>query len=127
MDTVDAMYKFAYAFVLLILLDLPWLYIQSTTSQSIIKKISGSFSIRLWAAIPVYVALAYLLMQQTSVKGAFLTGMSVYAVYDFTTLALFKDYPLSFAAIDTLWGGVLMSLAYSLLKYAFKRDPSIRQ
>lgn len=103
------------AFFILLALDLPWLYIQSERSQEIIKNISGSFKVRSWAAIPVYLALAYLLLQQTSMKGAFLSGLAVYAVYDFTTLALFKDYPLSFALMDTLWGGVLFASAYWLL------------
>jgi len=107
---------FVAAFFILILLDLPWLYLQSGRSEAIIRKISGSFSVRLLAAIPVYLALAYILMQQTSLRGAFLTGLAVYAVYDFTTLALFKDYPLWFAALDTLWGGVLMSIAFLTLR-----------
>jgi uncharacterized membrane protein len=105
-----------FAFLILLALDLPWLYIQSERSQNIIKNISGSFQVRGWAAIPVYVALAYLLLQQTSMKGAFLSGLAVYAVYDFTTLALFKDYPLSFALMDTVWGGVLFATAYWLYR-----------
>jgi uncharacterized membrane protein len=105
------------AFILLILLDLPWLFLQSGASKKIIEKISGSFNIRLWAAIPVYIALAYILLLQTSVLGAFLTGISVYAVYDFTTLALFKEYPVWFAVMDTVWGGILMASSYSILQW----------
>ena len=70
---------------------------------------------RLWAALVVYIALAYLLLQQTSVIGAFLSGAAVYAVYDFTNLSLLKDYTLQFAAMDTLWGGVLFATAYWVL------------
>lgn len=71
---------------------------------------------RLWAAIPVYIALAYLLLQQTTTLGAFTQGAAVYAVYDFTNLLVFKNYTLSFALADTLWGGVLFATAYTLLK-----------
>jgi uncharacterized membrane protein len=35
-------------------------------------------------------------------------------VYEFTNLAIFDKYPLSFVIQDTLWGGVLFSLAYLL-------------
>lgn len=71
---------------------------------------------RLWAAPIVYVALAYLLVQMKSLKQAAASGMAVYAVYDFTNLLTFKDYTLSFAIQDTLWGGVLFSIAYSVLQ-----------
>jgi uncharacterized membrane protein len=71
---------------------------------------------RFWAAPIVYVALAYLLVQMKSLKQAAASGMAVYAVYDFTNLLTFKDYTLSFAIQDTLWGGVLFSIAYSILE-----------
>jgi len=71
---------------------------------------------RFWAAPIVYVALAYLLVQMKSLKQAAASGMAVYAVYDFTNLLTFKDYTLSFAIQDTLWGGVLFAIAYSVLQ-----------
>jgi hypothetical protein len=51
-----------------------------------------------------------------SLKQAAASGMAVYAVYDFTNLLTFKDYTLSFAIQDTLWGGVLFAIAYSVLE-----------
>jgi uncharacterized membrane protein len=44
-------------------------------------------------------------------------GAAVYAVYDFTNLAMFKNYTLSFALMDTLWGGAL----FALVRYALNR------
>ena len=70
---------------------------------------------RLWPAIVVYIALGYLLLQQTSVLGAALSGSAIYAVYDFTNLAVFKNYTVSFAIQDTLWGGVLFAGAFLVL------------
>ena len=70
----------------------------------------------LWPALIVYVALAFLLLQQTSVAGAALSGSAVYAVYDFTNLLVFKDYDVSFAIKDTLWGGILFGIAYYIMK-----------
>jgi uncharacterized membrane protein len=83
-----------------------------------IGKIQGGAPVvmRLWPAIVVYVALAYLLIQQTSPLGAALNGSAVYAVYDFTNLVLFKDYKLSFAVQDTVWGGILFAAAYMALE-----------
>jgi uncharacterized membrane protein len=105
------------AFFLIPLLDAPWLWFQSSASRSMIQTIQGGspLTMRLWPAVIVYIALAYLLLQQTSVLGAALNGSAVYAVYDFTNLALFKNYTLSFAIQDTIWGGVLFAAAFLAL------------
>lgn len=109
--------RYLIAFVLLILLDAPWLYYQMGASQKMFTDIQGGgkLKMRLWAAIPVYLALAYILTNMKSLQEAALTGIASYAVYDFTNLLVFKDYTLSFALQDTVWGGVLFSLAYTLL------------
>ena len=113
MDTV----KFLIALILIPIIDAPWLIYQSSSAKGMLESIQGGrpLSMRLWAALVVYIALAYLLLQQTSVIGAFLSGAAVYAVYDFTNLSLLKDYTLQFAVMDTLWGGVLFSGAYWVL------------
>jgi uncharacterized membrane protein len=114
------LWKPVIGFIVIILLDMPWLYLQGNTTKHIIERISGRSNHRMWAAIPVYIALTYILLQQTSLMGSFLIGLSVYAVYDFTTLFMFRDYPLYFAVIDTLWGGVLFALSYYVLKRIVK-------
>lgn len=96
------------------ILDLPWLLLQSSWVQEFVREIQGgrSMNVRLWAAAPVYIALGYLLTQQTSAPRAALAGMAVYAVYDFTQLLTFDHYPLYFALMDTLWGGTLMAISW---------------
>lgn len=100
--------------VVLTVLDLPWLYIQGANVSDIVQRIQADrpMNVRLWGGIPVYLALAYLLTQASSAPRAFLLGMSVYAVYDFTQIVAFDKYPLSFAIADSLWGGVLMALGW---------------
>jgi uncharacterized membrane protein len=109
------------AFIILVLVDIPWLAFQMSPSQKMFSEIQGGRPVRmtLWPAVIVYIALAYLLLLQTSAKGAFLSGAAVYAVYEFTNMAVFKDYSLTFAVADTLWGGVLFSIAYLLVKRIF--------
>jgi len=104
--------------LLLILIDAPWLYLNSASSVRWITAIQGGVrpTFRVWPAIPVYIALTYLLLQTTSVTQAFLYGLATYAVYDFTMLAIFRDYPLFTACSDALWGGVLFTLAYTIAK-----------
>jgi len=110
--------KFFIALLLLPLLDAPWLFYQFKTSLGMFSTIQGGAAIktRLWPALVVYVALAYLLLKQRSVLEAGLSGAAVYAVYDFTNLTLFKDYTLQFAVMDTAWGGILFAAAYSILQ-----------
>ncbi len=80
------------------------------------EKIQGSpVSMRLLPAAVVYIALAFLLLQQTDVLQAAFSGAATYAVYDFTNLAVFKDYTLQFAVMDSLWGGILFAAAFLAL------------
>jgi uncharacterized membrane protein len=99
--------QFLYSLLLMPVLDIPWLYIQSTYNP-FFKNARGA----LWAVIPVYLALAYLMKFANSVKEAFILGSLTYAVYDFTNYATLSNYPLSFALLDTVWGGVLFGLVY---------------
>ena len=95
------------------ILDIPWLYGQGPWVQEIIRDIQAGRSMnpRLLAGVPVYLALGYLVTQQISAPRAFLTGLCVYAVYDFTMMVTFDQYPITFAVVDSLWGGLLMALA----------------
>jgi uncharacterized membrane protein len=96
------------------ILDLPWLYIQGPRVQDLIRDIQAerSMNVRLWGAIPVYLAIGYLVSQIHSAPRAFLAGMCTYAVYDFTQIVTFDKYPVWFALADSLWGGLLMSLVW---------------
>lgn len=82
-----------------------------------IRTIQGSaLEMKIWPAAIVYLALAYLAMIPKTHLEAFLMGSSIYAVYDFTNLATLKKYQLPFAIADTLWGGVLFTIVFSILK-----------
>jgi len=106
--------KLFFLSILLILVDIPWLYIQGPNVQDIILNIQADRSMnpRLWAGIPVYLALGYLLTQITSAPRAFLAGIATYAVYDFTQVVTFDKYPVWFAIVDSTWGGILMALVW---------------
>jgi uncharacterized membrane protein len=102
--------------IMVAVLDLPWLLIQGPWVQDIVRDIQAdrSMNVRLWGAIPVYIAIGYILTQVHSAPRAFLLGMSTYAVYDFTQIVTFDKYPVGFAIADTLWGGVLAALTWWL-------------
>lgn len=100
--------------VIIFLLDLPWLTMIGGNYNAIIQSIQGGSEVRMkpMAGLVVYPALAFLALRTQSFKDAFLTGASVYAVYDFTVLAIFDKYPLYMAIADTIWGGILFSSVY---------------
>lgn len=101
--------------LLIFVLDTPWLWFQSSNAQQIVRTIQGSpLQLNTFAMVPVYLFLAYLATRSNTRTEAFGLGIATYGVYDFTTLALLKDYPLWFAVADTLWGGVLFVLVHSV-------------
>jgi uncharacterized membrane protein len=108
--------KFILVALALLLVDLPWLWFIGGSYADIVKKIQGGRE-ALMSPLPglvVYPALAYLLSKAKSVQEAFLMGAATYAVYDFTMLAVFKDYTLFLALADTLWGGALFAIVFML-------------
>ncbi len=104
---------------LLVLVDMPWLFFISGPYGEAVQRIQGGRPMvtRFFAVLPVYVALAFLVRRAESIKDAFMIGAATYAVYDFTVMTVFKDYPLSLAVGDTVWGGILFAAVYSLIKW----------
>jgi uncharacterized membrane protein len=96
-------------------IDAPWLLFTAKVIRD--PFYTTGAPMKLWAALIVYIALAYLLLQQTNVKDAFLTGAATYAVYDFTVLAVRDDFRWTSAVLDTLWGGVLFAATFKVLKH----------
>jgi len=47
----------------------------------------------------------------------FMYGFILYSVFDFTNLAIFKDFSLKTAVIDMIWGGLLTSVSVGVTKY----------
>lgn len=106
--------RFLPAMIVMAIIDAPWLWFTANIIKDPFYTTGGGM--KLWAAIIVYIALAYLLLRQTNVKDAFFTGMATYAVYDFTVLAVRSDFRWTSAVLDTLWGGVLFAVTFSVLK-----------
>jgi uncharacterized membrane protein len=110
----------ALAALVLFLIDLVWLNFIGSTYSAAVEAIQGGRGMRprLWAGAVVYLAMAFLLLKQRTLWEAFSTGVATYAVYDFTVMALFKDYPLMLGVADSLWGGVLFTAARVVLDYS---------
>lgn len=104
--------------ILIVLVDIPWLWYISGPFGETVKQIQGGKPMvsRMFFAIPVYLALAYLLSLANNWKQAFLIGLCTYAVYDFTNLTTLQNYGFQLAVMDSVWGGTLMAIAFYLAK-----------
>jgi len=109
--------NFLLIILLFIAVDSIWLIGGSSLSSHMVQDIQGSpITIRFVPAVIVYVALAYLVSIPKTSKEAFLLGLSTYAIYDFTNYAILKKYSLQFALMDTVWGGILMTIVWNIVK-----------
>jgi uncharacterized membrane protein len=105
------------AALILLFVDIFWIATAGIFLRHAIEKIQGRpIRLRYVSAALVYFFLAYMLLQTTSYKQAFIYGVCIYAVYEFTTLAVLDLYDWKLALADTLWGGVLFVCARYLVK-----------
>ena len=103
--------------LLFVAVDSIWLISGSSLSSRMVQDTQGSpITIRVLPAVIVYVALAYLVSIPKTSKESFLLGLSTYAIYDFTNYSILKKYSLQFALMDTIWGGILMTIVWNIVK-----------
>ena len=120
--------------ILLVLIDSLYLSFISVPFGNMIKEIQGSgMKVKLFPAIVVYVSLVaswmvfiYPELKKRTLKETMLRsgllGFFIYSVFDFTNMAVIKDYRLGLAIIDSLWGGILFSMTTAL--FLFLRNSS---
>ncbi len=102
--------------VLFIIIDTPWLLYNKGWFMPML---GNAVETRIWPALIVYPVMAYLLLEATTVAKAATYGAAAYAIYDFTNMATLKNYQLSFAVADTIWGGILFASVKYLTQYIF--------
>ena len=111
--------------LIFIAFDSVYLTLISDMAGKMVKNIQQSpLKIRPLSFIIVYILLAFgmlhfIIKKKASVAEAFSLGIIIYGVYDFTNYTLLNDYLLQFAVIDTLWGGTLFALTYTVYKKLF--------
>ena len=117
--------------IVMLILDFIWISsFMGPRYKTMIKKIQGSNMVVNFGF--VFLAYAFMLLglnvfvlpkinlksknPKDSFKYGFLFGIILFAVYDFTAAALFKDWNFPLAVLDVLWGGIL----YFLTSYSIK-------
>jgi len=99
--------------VLLILVDSIYLYFTKNMFGELVVRIQRvAMQVRIWSAVVVYVFAALLLYffiikNRRPVWEAMLLGLATYGIYDFTNHAILKNYDLSIAVMDCIWGSIL--------------------
>ena len=107
-----------------IFMGLDFIYLSSFSGffGNVVQKVQHSpLKMRFAGAALCYVALLvafyyFILRQRRSVAEAFLLGVLIYAVFETTNLALFKDWPWTAVVLDTTWGGILFASTTAILK-----------
>jgi uncharacterized membrane protein len=106
-------------FIILIIIDLIWLYIIKDRYKNMIINIQKKqFDPKMPYALLVYFIIAYALYHFTKdsetlsekLKNAFIFGFCSYGIYDFTNAALFSDWDIPLAIADSIWGGLLCTI-----------------
>jgi len=112
--------------VLVVLVDYVYLSHVSVPFGKMMKKIQKSeMRVNKLAAAIVYVMLIvgwFVFIHEEMSRHSyyknlwrsFLLGVVIYSVFDFTNLALIRDYRLDLAIIDSLWGGCLFAITTAL-------------
>ena len=116
--------------VTLTLFDSIYLYFMKDYFNKQILQVQGSgIKMNVYAAILCYVALVFglyyfIIKDGRSIYEAFLLGIVIYSVYELTSLSLLKNWTITTAVMDTLWGGILFTLTtlavYKLLAMSRK-------
>ena len=108
--------------VVLLTLDSLYIYSIGDLFTNTIKAVQHApLRLNIGGAVACYILLItgvyyFLLLKRASLTQAFLLGLLVYGVYETTTLALLKRWPVKVAVLDTLWGATLFTLTTCVVR-----------
>lgn len=111
--------------IIFVIIDAIFLSIMSKRFNTMIKNIQGSaISLNLPNTIICYLILMFtinyfVIKDKRTIADAFLLGLGIYGVYEFTNASIIKKWNLTNAVIDTVWGGVLFATT-TFLTYKLK-------
>ena len=127
--------QFIVCFLLVIAIDIPYLYLNADFYKKKTLQISGKPypDNRLYSAIIVYIAIASGIItfvlphidtsksHMTRFRSALLYGglfgSLTYAVFDFTNHFMFEKWDIYVSIMDTIWGGILCALVSFIISY----------
>ena len=113
--------KVLFTFVVFVAIDSAYLISMKGYFDEQIKQIQGSgIQMNLYAAILCYISLVFglyyfIIKDNKSLYQAFLLGLVIYSVYEFTTWSLLKNWKMQTVIIDSLWGAILFTLTTAIV------------
>lgn len=110
--------------ITLIMLIIDYIYLKFIAGKPFLKMVKKiqkkEAKVHYMSALFVYlllvIAMYNYVIYNPSYYNAFMLGSIIYGVFDFTNLALFKNYDLMIGVQDTIWGGLLFTSS----KYMFE-------
>ena len=107
--------------IILLLIDSIYLWGFSTYFSKLIKTIQKQPLVMNYLGVVIcyillIIGLNYFVLQNNSlktkdkIKNAFILGIIIYGIYDSTNYAIFNKWDLKTLLLDTIWGGILLSL-----------------
>ena len=114
--------------IIFILLDAIYLALTRSITIPLIEKIQHSaiqidiFSLIIVYIFDIFVLYYFIIFKKLSLFEAFLLGLCVYGVYEFTNKSIFTKWNYSLVIIDTLWGGILFLLTTFFSRLFFKNN-----
>ena len=115
-------YKLLISALGLVAIDFAYLsMIKGHFTRQIVAVQGSPIVINMFGVVVTYVFLIFglnyfIIRPGRSAQDAFLLGLVVYGVYEFTNLALLSKWQLFTAVTDTLWGGTLFYLTTLLVQ-----------
>jgi hypothetical protein len=108
--------------VILLIFDLAYIFLFKKFFNDQIFLIQNSdITIKPLAGAAVYAFIAFLLYwfiikENKTPKDAFILGLCVNGIYEYTNYCLFNNWNFKTTVIDTLWGGIL----FYLITYSYQ-------
>ena len=116
MNIQKKLFQILLTFLFFTLIDSVYLLnMKSTFEKQILQIQESKIQLNIYAAILCYIALVFglwyfIIRENKSILDAALLGWTIYAVYEMTNLAIFRDWQMKTAFVDTLWGGILFAI-----------------
>lgn len=115
------MIQYLLSAIILVILDGIYLNLTKNYFNKQIRSIQGkNIEFNFIAAAITYILLIFglnyfIIQKHRSIKDAALLGLIIYGVFEFTNLALFKNWSILTVIIDTTWGTLLFALTTSIV------------
>lgn len=110
--------------IFMLVIDIIWIIFNRKKYRESIKKATGhdtklSFSGTILAYSALIFSFIYFSKKLDNNIDMFVLGLCLYAVWNTTNMAIFKDWDYMVAIIDTVWGGILFGSTYYISKTEF--------